>query len=261
MDINTNRQSAAKLDMILKPFPIELDGYEDKYKVSNDGKIWSDYLNDFIKPYYSKGGYLRVKVNFGCKNKKFMVHRLVALAFIKNPNAEIYTQVDHIDCNRTNNCVENLRWVTPKQNTNHAIKMGNRNWYQYTFINPETNETLVFDNSVKACKYFGAHIWSSTLTTNANTGKPVTRGVFSGWIIERKLFKKVQRPSSAEEQGKAARNGNSPNSNKHLEWTLIWSDLYRNIQQGDLNLQTKISRSKLQLIQMNTNGSNQCRSF
>jgi hypothetical protein len=155
MDIKMNRQSAAKLDLILKPFPIDLGGYEEKYLVSNDGRIWSEYLQDFLKPYYSKGGYMRVKINFGDRNKKFMVHRLVAMAFIKNENPEILTQVDHIDCNRINNCVENLRWVTPKENTQHSLKLGNRDWYKYRFINSETGEILEFNNAAKACKYFG----------------------------------------------------------------------------------------------------------
>ena len=149
-----NRQSAAKLNFILKPFPIDLGGYEEKYKVSNDGRIWSEYIHDFMKPYYSKGGYLRVKVNFGERNKKFMVHRLVALAFIENKDPERLTQVDHIDCNRTNNCVENLRWVTPRQNTQHSLKLGNRDWYKYRLINSNTGEILEFSNAVKLCKYF-----------------------------------------------------------------------------------------------------------
>lgn len=198
MSTNTNRQSAAKLDIILKPFPICLDGYESKYKVSNDGRIWSEYLNGYLKPYYSKGGYMRVKVNFGERNKKFMVHRLVAMAFIPNDDVN-KTQVDHIDSNRVNNNVANLRWVTPKENTQHSIKLGKRNWYKYKFINPKTGEVLEFDNSAKACKYFGVSLNNSTLTTKANTGTPVSSGVFEGWIIERELFKKVQRPSSAEE--------------------------------------------------------------
>nr|DAJ23253.1 MAG TPA: homing endonuclease [Caudoviricetes sp.] len=198
MSTNTNRQSAAKLDIILKPFPIYLDGYESKYKVSNDGRIWSEYLNGYLKPYYSKGGYMRVKVNFGERNKKFMVHRLVAMAFIPNDDVN-KTQVDHIDSNRINNNVDNLRWVTPKENTQHSIKLGKRNWYKYKFINPKTKEILEFNNSAKACKYFGVSLNNSTLTTKANTGTPVRSGVFEGWIIERELFKKVQRPSSAEE--------------------------------------------------------------
>lgn len=155
MDIKMNRQSAAKSDIKLNPFPIDLGGYETKYKVSSDGRIWSDYLNGYLKPFYSKGGYLRVKVNFGERNKKFMVHRLVALAFVENSMPDVYTQVDHIDCNRTNNCVENLRWVTPKQNTQHAISLGNRDWYKYKFINSDSGEILEFDTAAKACKYFG----------------------------------------------------------------------------------------------------------
>jgi hypothetical protein len=198
MSTNTNRQSAAKLDIILKPFPIYLDGYESKYKVTNDGRIWSEYLNGYLKPYYSKGGYMRVKVNFGERNKKFMVHRLVAMAFIPNNDVN-KTQVDHIDSNRVNNNVTNLRWVTPKENTQHSIKLGKRNWYKYKFINPKTGEVFEFDNSAKACKYFGVSLNNSTLTTKANTGTPVNSGVFEGWIIERELFKKVQRPSSAGE--------------------------------------------------------------
>lgn len=199
MDTKMNRQSAAKLDVILKPFPIELDGYEAKYKVSNDGRIWSDYLQGFLKPYYSKGGYMRVKINFGDRNKKYMVHRLVAMAFIENKDPEHFTQVDHIDCNRTNNCVENLRWVTPKQNTQHSILEGNRDWYKYRLINSITGETLEFNNAAKLCKYFNRSYQCGTILKNANTGVPVKQGVFKGWIIERESVKKVQRLSSAEE--------------------------------------------------------------
>lgn len=229
MDIKMDRQSAAKLGIILKPFPINLGGYEDKYKVSNDGKIWSDYINGFIKPYFSKGGYLRVKINFGERNKKYMVHRLVALAFIKNKNPNLYTQVDHINCNRTDNRVENLRWVTPKQNTQHSLSLGNRDWYKYKMIHFDTGEILEFSNAAKLCKYFGRSYQTGTISKNANTGKPVSKGVFSGWIIERELTKKVQRPSSAEEYTQVGGNGNNPTGNI-LSRVLIWSNLYRNIE-------------------------------
>ena len=152
-----------------------------------------------MKPYFSKGGYLRVKVNFRDRNKKFMVHRLVAMAFIENKDPENLTQVDHIDCNRTNNNVMNLRWVTPKQNTQHSLKLGNRDWYKYRMIHSVTGEILEFSNAAKLCKYFNRSYQCGTIINNANTGKPVKQGVFAGWIIERELVKKVQRPSSAEE--------------------------------------------------------------
>lgn len=199
MDIKMDRQSAAKLDLVLKPFPVDLNGFETKYKVSNDGRIWSDYLQDFLKPYFSKGGYVRVKVNFGDRNKKFMVHRLVAMAFIPNPDPNILTQVDHINCDRTDNRVQNLRWVTPRQNTLHAFESGNKDLYLYRFINAITKETLEFKSASKICKYFGGTYQLGTINKYANTGMPVKTGFFSGWIIEKENIKKVQRPSSAEE--------------------------------------------------------------
>lgn len=150
-----------------------------------------------MKPYYSKGGYLRVKVNFGDRNKKFMVHRLVAMAFIENDSPESKTQVDHIDCNRTNNCVDNLRWITPKENTKHSIDNGFRNVFTYVLINHTTKEKLVFDKISKLCKYFNVCENNSTPYTHANTGKVVKAGVFAGWEIQR--YKKVQRPSLAGE--------------------------------------------------------------
>lgn len=251
-----NRQSAAKSDIILKPFPISLNGFENKYKVSSDGRIWSEYLQDFLKPYFSKGGYLRVKVNFGDRNKKFMVHRLVALSFIENKNPELYTQVDHIDCNRTNNNVHNLRWVTPKRNTQHAILLGNRDWYKYKFINSETGEILEFNTAAKACKYFGGSYQVGTIVKYANSGNIVKSGRFTGWIIERINVRKVQRPSSAEEQGKVTRNGNSPTDDIKSR-ALIWSNLYGNIEQS-LYKPAQRRAEELRTL-LNINGSNFCR--
>lgn len=82
--------------------------------VSDDGKIYVP-LN-FKKPghwtYGSKkaNGYLRVAIN----NRQYLVHRLVAETFIPNP--ENKPEIDHIDRNRANNKVENLRWVTRSEN-------------------------------------------------------------------------------------------------------------------------------------------------
>ena len=231
MDIKMNRQSAAKHDLILKPFPIDLNGYETNYKISNDGRVWSEYLQDFLKPYHSKGGYLRVKVNFGDRNKKFMAHRLVALAFIPNKDPEKYTQVDHINNDRTDNRVENLQWVTPKQNTHLAFDRGSRDLFKYIFTNRITGEVIVFNNGHKACKYFGAKYQLGTINKYANTGKVITSGYFAGWIVDKESIMKVQRPSLAREQDQAIRNGNNP-TDEFQSRVLIWSHLNRNIEQS-----------------------------
>lgn len=232
MDIKTNSQSAAKSVFELKPLNVDLDGFEKKYKVSNTGKIWSDYLQGFLKPYCSKGGYYRVKLNYGNKNKKFMVHRLVALSFIPNDDPDKKTQVDHINNIRTDNNVNNLRWVSPKQNTKHSFDSGNREPFSYIFTNVETNVSLSFSNANKACKYFGAKYQLGTINKYANKNIPVTFGFFAGWCIQKIKNRKVQRPSSAEEQRQASRNGNNPTDLKFKSRVLIWSNLNRNIKQS-----------------------------
>ena len=67
---------------------------------------------------YSYYGY---RTNDG-KRKKRSIHRLVAEAFIENPQPDIFDQVNHIDANKSNNCVDNLEWCNEKLNMEHASK-------------------------------------------------------------------------------------------------------------------------------------------
>lgn len=76
----------------------------------------------FYKPIKDCDGYLRVRIHTSFKNRYLSVHRLVAKAFIPNP--ENKPQVNHKDGNKLNNDVSNLEWVTPKENINHAWRMG-----------------------------------------------------------------------------------------------------------------------------------------
>ena len=87
------------------------------YSVSNLGRIRNDKTNHIIKPDKEEKGYCRLSVKIGGKRKHFPIHRLVAIAFIPNPNNK--AQVDHIDNDKTNNCVDNLRWVSNKENSNY----------------------------------------------------------------------------------------------------------------------------------------------
>lgn len=152
MQTIANGQSAGK-QVVFKELPLDLNGYESKYKITNDGRVYSEYLGDFITPFYSKGGYVRVKLNYGDRSKKVMMHRLVALAFIPNP--ENKPQVDHINRNRADNRVENLQWVTAKENSQLAVERGSKDSMKYTFINKKTGEIMIFTNRHQMLKKFG----------------------------------------------------------------------------------------------------------
>lgn len=105
-------------------------GYEGFYKVSNTGLIYGILSNTMVKACSDKDGYLGLNLyKRGADGKNvrqsFKVHRLVAAAFLPNP--ENKPQIDHIDGVKTNNCVENLRWTSSKENINNPVTLAARN--------------------------------------------------------------------------------------------------------------------------------------
>lgn len=95
---------------------------DDKYIVYEDGSIWSVAKDTFLVPQDNGTGYLKVTLRTKERPVNRYVHRLVAEAFIPNPKK--YREVNHIDGDKTNNCVENLEWCTSKQNKKHASDVG-----------------------------------------------------------------------------------------------------------------------------------------
>jgi len=91
-----------------------------KYLVTEDGKVWSEHTNRFLKP-CNNHGYQNISLGGGTKNKRF-IHRMVAECYIPNPNN--YEEVNHINNNRSDNRVENLEWCTTQMNTEHTRKQG-----------------------------------------------------------------------------------------------------------------------------------------
>ena len=96
----------------------------DFLEVSNFGEVKSH--GKIIKGEITSGGYCRVHISHKGVQYKFLVHRLIAEAFILNPNR--LPEVNHIDGNKQNNSVDNLEWCTRSQNTSHAFKTGLRNY-------------------------------------------------------------------------------------------------------------------------------------
>lgn len=94
-------------------------GFEGLYEVSNLGNV-RNKKQHILSTYINRDGY--VKIQFKLKYKRYIhfVHRLVALAFILNPNNK--ETINHIDGNKKNNNVLNLEWATRSENTIHAYK-------------------------------------------------------------------------------------------------------------------------------------------
>jgi len=105
----------------------DIEGYNGKYQISNYGNVrsFSKWKNgELLKPALTTTGYYYVHlVKDGRKNTcSARVHRLVADAFIENPNE--LPEVNHIDGNKLNNRVDNLEWVSRQDNIRHAFEKG-----------------------------------------------------------------------------------------------------------------------------------------
>lgn len=121
----------------------DIEGYEGKYMVSNCGLVKSmqrkvtyntkcnrrgkfnsqhTICERIMSQFKDSRGCCAVSLYKNRQRKRFYVHRLVAQAFIPNPNNKPH--INHKDCKPENNCVDNLEWVTPKENAQHASRNG-----------------------------------------------------------------------------------------------------------------------------------------
>lgn len=99
----------------------DIKGFED-YTIDTKGNVFSKRKNKYLKQIIDKYGYSKVTLQKNKYKKIFSVHRLVAETFI--PNIENKPQVNHIDGNKQNNNIENLEWVTAKENIMKAVEIG-----------------------------------------------------------------------------------------------------------------------------------------
>lgn len=100
----------------------DIPGYKGLYKINNNGEIISYSRKKPIikKSTISKNGYCRVSLYKNKISKIYLIHRLVALVFLENPNN--YSQINHKDENKLNNNVDNLEWCDSKYNLNYGTR-------------------------------------------------------------------------------------------------------------------------------------------
>ena len=149
---------------------VDIKGYEGLYAVTPDGRVWSYRTSTWLNYDYGHG-YRRVTFTVDGKKKKFAVHRLVAEAYIPNPDN--LPEVDHIDRDKSNNSVENLRWVTKSQNA------FNREGKNRRVKCVETGQ--IFESIAEASRQTGC---ASTNIVNVCKGKKKTCGGFHWKYVE-----------------------------------------------------------------------------
>ena len=96
----------------------EIDGTDGSYLISDDGKVFSAKTNKILRSQVQSNGYCRIELTIDGIRRKEFIHRLVAEAFIPNPNN--YPIINHKDENPSNNRVENLEWCTYEYNSNYG---------------------------------------------------------------------------------------------------------------------------------------------
>ena len=100
-----------------------IDGFSN-YLIYENGDVYSKKHKKIMKPHLNKGYSCLCIKNDNNERKNMKIHRLLALAYIPNPNNKPY--VDHIDQNKTNNNLSNLRWATCSENQQN-VKQPSRN--------------------------------------------------------------------------------------------------------------------------------------
>jgi hypothetical protein len=105
---------------------VDIPGYPG-YKLNRMGQV-TGKQDCILKSEPIKGGYTHVAIYLNGKRKYMLTHRLVAVTFIPNPFN--LPEVDHIDNNPANNCVDNLRWITSRDNLNRQERILNAKCYR-----------------------------------------------------------------------------------------------------------------------------------
>lgn len=125
----------------------------DNYQISNLGNVKNKKTNKLLTPYINSSGYYGVQLCKNGKHKNFIIHRLIAIAFIPNPNN--YPVIDHKDKNLLNNSLNNLRWVSISQNSYNKKVNCKTSKYRGVKWSKQNNKFIITIYINKKPKYIG----------------------------------------------------------------------------------------------------------
>lgn len=138
---------------------------ENLYEVSTFGRVRRVGSDNLLGQWKNNKGYLMVSLSVNGRNKQRLVHRLVALGFIENPDNK--NEVNHIDFDPTNNYVTNLEWLTHQENMQHTADAG-RLGKAFCIRGHERTKDNIYPKS-NGC------IACNRMKSTAYQGNPITR--------------------------------------------------------------------------------------
>lgn len=148
----------------MKEYWKDIKGYEGLYQISNLGRVKSFYSGKILKGIKATNGYLNVRLYKNGTPHGLSIHRLVAQAFIPNP--ENKPEVNHIDEDKTNNKISNLEWNTRLENMRHG-----------SIIQRKQKPVLAISNSMEWDYYFNSlKEAAETLNLHASNITAVLKG-------------------------------------------------------------------------------------
>ena len=163
------------------------------YEVNQFGEIRHKKRKKILKPRSNNGGYQYVNFKINGKNTNFAVHRIVANAFIPNPNG--YTEVNHKDYDKTNNCVKNLEWVSSSQNKQHSYLKKENKKSRGKAVNQYTKDGVfikTFETITDAAEELGCCV---AAISNCCLGRTKTSQGFRWSFVESSTTKYGRKPS------------------------------------------------------------------
>nr|DAG32081.1 MAG TPA: homing endonuclease [Caudoviricetes sp.] len=133
--------------------------FNGRFSINEQGEVINNLTRHIISPYITNKGYYAIDLNCDGKRQKWLLHRLVALMFVPNPNN--YPIVMHLDNNRLNHSINNLKWGTYSDNNKQAVREKRMivptpdNRKEYIILNENTKDYVICNGIKEAINILG----------------------------------------------------------------------------------------------------------